>query len=436
MDTPDHSELPELRHERRVTVPISFTGDIAGFLFDLLSDIEAIVWEADADTQTIEFVNDYVLDILGYEPMDVVAVPGFWASTIVHPDDRDAFLAARAEVIRRGVSRITYRALSTGGAVVWLSRVARLTIDQEGRRRIRGLETDVTAMKRAEEQARESEQRFRLLSDASRDSVIVHCDGVIVEVNQAFCEQFGWTPDEALRLQPGDYIAPESLELVHRRIAERAVDSFEVTGLHRGGARRWYAAVSREARFHGRDARVVVLTDITDLRQREQRALHDALHDRLTGLANRAAFERRLADELAWREPEQRLGILFCDLNGFKDVNDTLGHAAGDALLRSVADRLHSVVRTSDPVFRLGGDEFVILLPRLGAEADRVIDELRRRLVAVFDAPFTVGETAARVGVAVGTAVCPAHGTTAEKLLGHADMAMYVHKRATKSAAA
>jgi PAS domain-containing protein len=116
-DAADHTDLPTLRHERRITVPISFTGDIAGFLFDLLSNIDAIVWEADADTLTVEFVNDRVRDLLGHEPMDMVAVPGFWAETIVHPDDRDAFTAAEQEVLRRGVSR--------------------LAIDQEGRRRVR-----------------------------------------------------------------------------------------------------------------------------------------------------------------------------------------------------------------------------------------------------------------------------------------------------------
>ena len=81
---------PEPSPQRRASVPISFTGDIGGFLFDLLSDIDAIVWEADADTFTIEFVNDRVHDLLGYDPMDIVAEPRFWSTRIVHPDDQDA----------------------------------------------------------------------------------------------------------------------------------------------------------------------------------------------------------------------------------------------------------------------------------------------------------------------------------------------------------
>jgi diguanylate cyclase (GGDEF)-like protein/PAS domain S-box-containing protein len=429
MDDPaDHAR--EQSPHRRVSVPISFTGDIGGFLFDLLSDIDAIVWEADADTFAIEFVNDRVADLLGYEPADMIAVPGFWSTRIVHPDDRDTFLASEDEVIGRGVARVTYRALSADGELVWLSSVARLTTDQGGRRRVRGVETDVTAMKRAEAEARESEERFRLLSEASRDSVIVHTGGVIVEVNQAFSEQFGWAPEEAVGLRPEDYIAPESIALAAERLAQDSSGDLEVEGIHRSGARRWYAAQSREAGFHGQLARVVVLTDITDMRRREQRALHDASHDQLTGLPNRAAFFRRVGAELERRRDDHALGLLYCDLNGFKGVNDTHGHAAGDALLQLAAQRLVSVVRTTDPVFRVGGDEFVILLPSLPmVAAERVVDLMKQRIVKVFAPSFSVGSAAARVGVAVGTAMCPPHANTADALVDHADQAMYAHKR-------
>jgi diguanylate cyclase (GGDEF)-like protein/PAS domain S-box-containing protein len=418
-----------------VTVPISFTGDVAGFLFDLLSDLEAIVSEVDADTFAIEFINDRVHDLLGYEPMDVIAVPHFWRETVAHPDDRQVLVSAADEVLRHGVSRATYRALTRDGEVVWLSSVARLSIDQEGRRRVRVLDTDVTAMKHAEQQARESEQRFRLLSDASRDSVIVQVGDAIIEVNHAFCDQFGWSSGEALGLRAVDYIAPESGDVLRRQLDMGSTEPFEVIGVHRAGEQRWYSAQSRATRYHGQLARVVVLTDITDLKLREQSALHNAEHDQLTGLANRAAFQRRVEQDLARSEPDSGLGLLFCDLNGFKDVNDVHGHAAGDSVLQQCAERLKSVVRASDPVFRLGGDEFVILLPRLSdADAERVIELKCGSIERAFAPPFPIGQTTVPVGIAVGTAICPRDGITPDALVRHADTAMYAHKRATKPA--
>jgi diguanylate cyclase (GGDEF)-like protein/PAS domain S-box-containing protein len=293
----------------------------------------------------------------------------------------------------------------------------------------------VTALIRAEELARESEERFRLLSEASRDSVIVHSGGAILEVNQAFCHQFGWTPEEALGLRIEDYVDADSIATVQAHIDQGESGVYEIVGRHRSGVRRWFTARSQETRFHGELARVVVLTDITEMKEREARALHDANHDQLTGLPNRAAFGRRLEEELRRRPDGHVLGLLFCDLNGFKLVNDEHGHAAGDSLLRLVAQRLVSVVRTSDPVFRLGGDEFVILLPMLPeSEAERVVELMRQRLLKVFDPTFSVGPTAVAIGVAVGTAMCPTDGTTADALVRHADLAMYAHKRATKRA--
>ena len=395
------------------------------------------MWEADADTFAIEFVNDRVLGLLGYDPMDMIALPDFWSATVVHPDDRELYLASEAKVLAAGgVARLTYRALSRADAVVWLSSVAHLTVDQEGRKRVRGVETDVTAMKRAEEDARESEQRFRLLSEASRDSVIVHTGGVIVEVNQAFCEQFGWTPEEAVGLRPEDYIAPESIALAASRLAAEATGEFEVEGIHRRGTRRWYAAQSQRGPLP-RPARA---------RRRPHRH-HRHAPARAAGAARREPRPAHwpsqpggllppLGEELGRRRPDHMLGVLYCDLNGFKGVNDTHGHAAGDALLQLAAQRLVSVVRTSDPVFRVGGDEFVILLPLLpAAAAARVVDLMKQRILKVFAPSFSVARTSARVGVAVGTAMSPP-AATADDLVERADQAMYAHKRQLKQLAA
>jgi diguanylate cyclase (GGDEF)-like protein len=150
---------------------------------------------------------------------------------------------------------------------------------------------------------------------------------------------------------------------------------------------------------------------------------HRATHDGLTELPNRALFADRLDRVIARaRRTGKPAAVLFVDLDGFKDVNDTFGHAAGDVLLRTVADRLRTCRRADDTVARLAGDEFAVLLPDAGGEdvigiAQRVLDSL--------DEPVTLAEERVRIVASVGVAVFPDDGFTADELLASADAAMY-----------
>jgi diguanylate cyclase (GGDEF)-like protein len=159
---------------------------------------------------------------------------------------------------------------------------------------------------------------------------------------------------------------------------------------------------------------------------------HQATHDALTGLPNRTLFLDRLEAALPDAAEGAHLGVLFCDLDRFKQVNDTLGHAAGDELLRQVSARLRAAVRPADTVGRLSGDEFAIILPGLvdGADAAGLAD----RVAECFTEPFRLDGTAVTVGTSVGVAVHdPASDRTAERLLREADAAMYRHKERGRS---
>ncbi len=154
---------------------------------------------------------------------------------------------------------------------------------------------------------------------------------------------------------------------------------------------------------------------------------HQVLHDALTGLPNRTLLHDRLAHTLRLMERDaSSLALLLLDLDRFKEVNDTLGHQAGDALLRQVAARMRDAVRASDTVARLGGDEFAVLLP--GAERDGAV-HAAQTLLAALVSPVTVEGQTVHVGVSIGIAVTPAHGHEAAVLLRHADVAMYIAKR-------
>jgi diguanylate cyclase (GGDEF)-like protein len=151
-----------------------------------------------------------------------------------------------------------------------------------------------------------------------------------------------------------------------------------------------------------------------------------ATHDALTGLPNRTLFLDRLEEALAAHRSDDHLAVLFCDLDRFKAVNDTLGHAAGDELLRQIAARLRAAVRPGDSVGRLSGDEFAILLP--GLESDEDADRLAERVLRCFDQPFRVEGRDVVMGTSVGVALHRGMPTTADELIRSADGAMYRHK--------
>ncbi len=162
--------------------------------------------------------------------------------------------------------------------------------------------------------------------------------------------------------------------------------------------------------------------------QQEQLARHAALHDALTGLPNRTLFHDRLEHGLAQaRRHELALAVMFLDLDGFKQVNDTYGHDVGDAVLQTVAERLTENTRDDDTVSRLGGDEFLYLL--MGATDEQSVANLAQKIVNRIQVPCQLSVGEIRVQLSIGVALFPKHGETAEALIKAADTAMYLAKR-------
>ena len=174
-------------------------------------------------------------------------------------------------------------------------------------------------------------------------------------------------------------------------------------------------------------------SDITEHKELEDRIARLALVDMLTDLPNRCAFEEALERAAARsRRHGGAIAILYLDLDGFKSVNDTLGHAAGDELLREVAVRLRSCLRAEDMVARLGGDEFAALLTVAAGDACREAEATARRILAALSEPVVTAEGPARVGASIGMAVYPLCCPTAEQCVRDADGAMYAAKHAGK----
>ena len=176
----------------------------------------------------------------------------------------------------------------------------------------------------------------------------------------------------------------------------------------------------------------IVARDMVRRKSYQMALYHSANFDKLTELPNRALFLDRLDQNLKQSERYQRkFALLFVDLDGFKSVNDTLGHDAGDALLTKTAERLHDCVREADTVARIGGDEFTVILSTIAS-----VDDARtvaKKIIAALSKPFSIGDQKAQIGASIGISVFPENGTDTETLLKRADDAMYTAKKSGKN---
>ncbi|NRT55095.1 diguanylate cyclase domain-containing protein [Sphaerotilus uruguayifluvii] len=276
--------------------------------------------------------------------------------------------------------------------------------------------------------------------DNAMDGIVVtDAHSTILSVNPAFSALTGYAPEEMIgrRLsllrteheQPGFYREQWQRLLREGRWAGELWNRRKDGELfcERLNISRVQAAPGQPERFVG------IFNDITEMRRSEERIRFLAFHDALTGLPNRALLLERLERALAGaRRLGERIGLMFIDLDRFKPINDTLGHAVGDALLVQVARRLREQLRQHDTAARMGGDEFVVLLERVNDPA--ALGRLAERLKGAIGQPMEVCGHALQVGASIGLACFPDDGQDAVTLMHHADASMYAVKGAGRAA--
>ncbi|GGS00242.1 putative bifunctional diguanylate cyclase/phosphodiesterase [Deinococcus sedimenti] len=308
---------------------------------------------------------------------------------------------------------------------------------------------DVTRERDERRARQESEDRFRVLFERSADGVVLidpndpQVPWRIVDCNEAFCRMNGYERHELVGqsidlLHPYPMMVEDGPDLLAWIREEQQVHG-EGSHLHRDGSVFPIESASSLVSVGGREMILGQDRDIRDRKRTEEQLrllaaqlAHDSQHDALTGLPNRTLMLDRLQMELRRLARDERaLAVISINLDGFRRVNDTLGHAVGDAVLREVAQRLQEDVRPSDTVARLGGDEFVVLLPDVGGRSEAA--GVARRLQGVLAAPFHVDGTPVTVRCSMGVAVSPPDSSLPANLLRQADLAMTQAKREGKN---
>ena len=296
--------------------------------------------------------------------------------------------------------------------------------------RTRELTEEIEDRKRVEKALRLSEERYRLLIERNLAGVYVTTtEGRLLTCNDAFARLFGYESGRGLLEQEGrfpHFDADDRTLLLVRLRKEGAVSNREVRFQNREGQAVWaLESVRLVEGVAGEPATLEgILLDITGRKLAEQEIEHRALHDALTQLPNRTLLNDRIEVALAAaRRAGATPAVMFVDVDDLKIVNDTLGHATGDQLLRMMAERLTGSVRKEDTVARVGGDEFTILVPQIAGEEAAAV--LARKVLERLSEPYIVGNDELRVTASIGVAVFPKHGDSPESLVRSADAAMY-----------
>ena len=387
----------------------------------------------------IEWVSPSVTKVLGWRPEELIGRSGV---EFFHPNDVDGTLAHARRMASGDSASGRVRLRCADGSYRWVSQVARPVFDDHGTlvARISGFQ-DVDAQARAEHALARSEHRFRLaMESAPTGMAMIDLDRRFIQVNPALCSMLERDEDWLLSHSVADILSPDddALDLeLRQRVRGSGVSARQTQRLLTSRGSEVIAEHSVGVLLDDEGyptSYVSQFLDVTAERAAEDRLRFLAGHDALTSLANRHNLLSRMAGFLTRaRHTGTGLVVLFVDLDEFKPINDTYGHAAGDELLVEVARRLTAHVRSDDVVSRIGGDEFIVALPSVRDVADA--EQVAGKLHAAVAEPFDVGGHLVQVTCSIGIAVA-APGETADNVLRRADEALYDAKRAGRNRSA
>lgn len=384
----------------------------------------------------VVFANDALFRISGYTIEEITG--GMPFIELFHPDVRDA-------IMDRHRRRLAGEYVDKHYQTRFLTRdhrnldveLAVVLIPSPPQSRLVIIVRDISAEKAA---ARALQARATAFEAAGEMIVITDIHGVIEYANRAFYEQTGYNHAEAVGHQVSSLVKSGTHDAsfyadMWGTIMSGRTWRGEITNRRKNGSQ--FTAAQVIAPLTGEDGKITgfvsVKHDISERKRLEAKLNRMAHYDELTGLPNRSLLFDRLQQAVAHaRRNEAIIALLFIDLDGFKQINDSCGHEIGDALLAEVASRITFCIRSTDTAARIGGDEFVVILTDIqhSNDAERIAGKLTEVLAQAFD----VGDHCCRITASIGLSLFPEHGNDVEALLNRADKAMYNAKKAGKNA--
>ncbi|MEO8629396.1 MAG: EAL domain-containing protein [Betaproteobacteria bacterium] len=397
------------------------------------------IWDWDVPTGKV-FYSPRFNQLLGHLEQATEGAAGSFLSTL-HPEDKAGTVAALKAHLKHDSSYdVEYRLKNRAGEYRWFRARGRSVRDAKGKAvRMAGSLSDITDRKRAEAELYGEKERAQVTLQSIGEAVITTDTNGLIEYFNPVAESLtGWTTAEVQGLPLSSFV-----HVIDEKTRHRTQDPIEK--MMRGGCTLDTATnlllVRRDgneiaidesiAPIRNRSGRitgvVIVLRNVTRERQYAADLSYQASHDALTGLINRREFEQRMHRALASAaESKRQHAVMYLDLDQFKIVNDTCGHAAGDALIRMVSATLHKQLREGDTLARLGGDEFGVLIENCSPENATRIAEALRESVTQF--PFAWQSRSLSIGVSIGVVCVDGNLFTLSEVLSAADAACYMAK--------
>ncbi|MGE5492716.1 MAG: putative bifunctional diguanylate cyclase/phosphodiesterase [Actinomycetota bacterium] len=408
----------------------------------LMQNLDGMVFRCAIDeVWTLHFASDGCAALTGYTQDELKHSRGMSLETMTHPEDRQRVRRTIMAAVKRGAAyRVDYRIRCRDGREKWVLERGRAVVDESGREVLEGFIEDVTERLLTEVRLAETELRYRSIFENSVIGMFqTSPDGHYLAANQALAELYGYSSPAELVAGLSDiatrlYVLPGRRDDFTCQIQLHGkVRDFESEVYRRDGKTIWISENAHAVRAS--DGTVLyyegTVEDISERRQYQAQLEYQATHDPLTGLPNRNLLQDRLEQAIASaRRSGSDVAVAFVDIDNFKFINDSLGHAVGDRLLVEIGDRLKACMRGTDTVARYGGDEFVLILGELTGLGSVV--QMLERILSTIHEPVLLDGHDLRVAGSIGVSLFPLNGADLEILLSQADAAMYHAKQSGK----